>query len=151
MMSEQYEGMRRRTNTDLEGEELPPPPEPEPAALPPELEFLDELWLIIMHQPSCLFVMILTSTALAYLGIFAILPDRVCRKYALSCFWGPIACVATIVVCVGWIINPSVGSWLSLPFRLFLAFTSGRGKEKSVLDFSPKRWWQWRKKDLLPT
>ena len=43
--------MRRRNvgseNTDVEGEELPPPP-PEPVFIQPELEFLDELWMIIM-------------------------------------------------------------------------------------------------------
>ena len=39
--------------------------------------------------------------------------------------------------------------WLALPGRLHRKLV-GSDKE-NTLDFSPRRWWQWRKKTLLPT
>ena len=142
--------MRRRNvgseNTDVEGEELPPEPEPPKA---PEMELLDEILLIITYQPMAIFVVIAMAMAIVYFAIWCIMPPHFCRRYVLVCRWTPAACALDFSLCAGWIVDPSMARWAALPLRVYRKI-AGEEKE-NTLDFSPSRWWKWRKKSLLPT
>ena len=131
---------------DEEGEALPVEPPPPKA---PEMELFDEILLIITYQPMAMFVVIAMSMAIVYFGIWCIMPPHVCRRYPGTCRWAPLLCLGDVLACVGWIIDPSMGRWIALPMRIMRKVTSG--DKENNLDFSPKRWWHWRKKSLLPT
>ena len=62
---------------------------------------------------------------------------------------GPAACALDFSLCAGWIVDPSMARWAALPLRVYRKI-AGEEKE-NTLDFSPSRWWKWRKKSLLPT
>ena len=73
------------TYSELEGDEEPEVRVRKPTKAP-EMELMDEIVLIFAHNPVALVVAFAAGAGLAYLGIWCLLPPKMCRKFPFT-FW----------------------------------------------------------------
>ena len=94
----------------------------------------EDFILMISENPLLVVFALLLPSAIVYLFVWWLLPPHVHERNPQLSAALPVVCVAVIIVSVGWIIDPDIYSWLSMPARVFRAIrrTGYPGKARSV-------------------
>lgn len=111
------------------------------------MDLLDELIYIYNNSPDILIAALLMGCGLTYFALWCILPLHTYQHYPRLSFYVPIVCFVDVAFCACWIADPTMQCWL--PRYIYRKLTGDEAENS--LSFSPRRWWQWRKKALLPT